>query len=90
MLPVPAVLGIPLVVGVVPTVPSALPSLSASVPPDSITSGIPSLSESKSKWFGIPSPSASLPSPQLRKTPKATACLPPASTTVVIEVAPSE
>ena len=61
MLPVPLVveLGTPLDNPVVPALPSALPSLSVSVPPDSITSGIPSLSESKSKWLGIPSPSLS-------------------------------
>ena len=41
------------------TAPSALPSLSASVPPASITSLMPSLSESISKRFGIPSPSVS-------------------------------
>ena len=40
------------------TAPSALP-LSASVPPASITSLMPSLSESISKRFGIPSPSVS-------------------------------
>ena len=41
------------------TAPSARPSLSASVPFASITSEIPSPSESKSKRFGIPSPSVS-------------------------------
>ena len=49
VVPVPAELGIPFVVGVTPIVPSAIPSLLTSVPPASITSGIPSLSESKSK-----------------------------------------
>ena len=33
--------------------PSALPSPLTSVPPASITSGIPSLSASKSRWLGI-------------------------------------
>lgn len=37
----------------------AIPFPSGSKPPDSIESGIVSLSESKSKWFGIPSPSVS-------------------------------
>ena len=60
VLPVPAELGTPFVVSVLPEFPSALPSLFTSVPPDSITSVIPSLSESRSKEFGIPSPSKSL------------------------------
>ena len=41
------------------TVPSAMPSASASVPPASITSLIPSPSLSLSNLFGIPSPSVS-------------------------------
>ena len=41
------------------TPPSTLPSLSESVPPASFTSEMPSLSESESKRFGIPSPSVS-------------------------------
>ena len=63
--PVPSVFG-----GVIPpladigtpltsTPPSTLPSLSVSIPPASFTSEIPSLSESESKRFGIPSPSVS-------------------------------
>ena len=47
--------GIPLIF----TAPSALPSLSESVPPASITSLIPSPSLSVSRRFGIPSPSVS-------------------------------
>ena len=39
--------------------PSTFPSLLVSVPPASLTSDIPSLSESGSKRFGIPSPSVS-------------------------------
>ena len=39
--------------------PSTFPSLSKSVPFDSITSGMPSLSLSGSNLFGIPSPSVS-------------------------------
>ena len=41
------------------TDPSTLPSASISVPFDSMTSEMPSLSESGSKRFGIPSPSVS-------------------------------
>ena len=54
-MPVPALDGTPVALGV----PSAIPSLLASVPPASITSLIPSLSESKSKRFSMPSPSVS-------------------------------
>ncbi len=44
----------------VPTpVPSTIPSAFASVKPASLASEQPSLSESVSKLFGIPSPSAS-------------------------------
>ena len=41
------------------TPPSTFPSPSTSIPPDSMASLIPSPSESKSKLFGIPSPSVS-------------------------------
>ena len=51
----PALDGIPVELGV----PSAIPSLLASTPPASITSFTPSLSESKSNRFGMPSPSVS-------------------------------
>ena len=43
----------------VSTVPSTFPSPSVSVPLDSITSGMPSLSLSESILFGMPSPSVS-------------------------------
>ena len=41
------------------TAPSTFPSKSVSIPPDSFTSLMPSLSESESKRFGMPSPSIS-------------------------------
>ena len=54
------------------TVPSTLPSPSTSVPLDSLTSLIPSLSESGSKRFGIPSPSVSQSGAVGEQTPAST------------------
>ena len=59
------------------TPPSTFPSPSISVPLDSITSGIPSLSLSESNLFGMPSPSVSQSTAVGEQTPDSTASVIP-------------